>query len=41
MGADLVILSSNFERIQVISGSSFKTEEIVNSVNCCGDSGKV
>ena len=41
VGADVVILASNFERVQVIPGSVYKKEEIVNSVSCCGDSGKV
>ncbi|VDK43174.1 unnamed protein product [Anisakis simplex] len=41
VGADVVILSSTFERIQVIPGSCHDTaERIVRCVNCCPDSGK-
>lgn len=41
VGSDVVILSSSFERVQVIPGSGLDTERIVRCVNCCPDSGKV
>ncbi|KAI1708911.1 dmX-like protein 1 [Ditylenchus destructor] len=41
VGSDVVILASDFQRIQVIPGSAYKREEIVSSINCCADSGKV
>lgn len=39
IGTDVVILASNFERIQVVVSNNF--DEVVKSVNCCSDSGKV
>lgn len=39
IGTDVVILAPNFERIQVVAGHNHG--EIVKSVNCCADSGKV
>ncbi|VDM24379.1 unnamed protein product [Toxocara canis] len=41
VGSDVVILSSSFERVQVIPGSCLETERIVRCVNCCPDSGKI
>ncbi|KAI1722626.1 dmX-like protein 1 [Ditylenchus destructor] len=41
VGSDVVILASDFQRIQVVPGSAYKREEIVSSINCCADSGKV
>uniref|UniRef100_A0A9J2PHZ4 RAVE complex protein Rav1 C-terminal domain-containing protein n=1 Tax=Ascaris lumbricoides TaxID=6252 RepID=A0A9J2PHZ4_ASCLU len=41
VGSDVVILSSSFERVQVIPGSGLDTERIVRCVNCCPDSGKI
>lgn len=37
----MVILASNFERVQIIPGSAFGEEAIVTCVDCCLDSGKV
>uniref|UniRef100_A0A914ZRW3 RAVE complex protein Rav1 C-terminal domain-containing protein n=1 Tax=Parascaris univalens TaxID=6257 RepID=A0A914ZRW3_PARUN len=41
VGSDVVILSSSFERVQVIPGTGLDTERIVRCVNCCPDSGKI
>jgi hypothetical protein len=38
VGSNVVILTSNFARIQVIHGNQC---DVVRSVNCCNDSGKV
>ncbi|KAI6235649.1 hypothetical protein M3Y95_00074000 [Aphelenchoides besseyi] len=38
VGANVVILTSNFARIQVIHGSQF---DVVRAVNCCNDTGKI
>ncbi|KAK0411859.1 hypothetical protein QR680_005883 [Steinernema hermaphroditum] len=41
VGTDVVILASNFERVQVIPGGLREDETVVTSVNCCSDSGKI
>ncbi|TKR87267.1 hypothetical protein L596_011689 [Steinernema carpocapsae] len=41
VGTDVVILASNFERVQVIPGGLRDDETVVTSVNCCSDSGKI
>ncbi|GMT36366.1 hypothetical protein PFISCL1PPCAC_27663 [Pristionchus fissidentatus] len=44
VGSDLVLLSSNFERVQVIpspQASSDNENRLVTSVTCCNDSGKI
>uniref|UniRef100_A0A914VV83 Uncharacterized protein n=1 Tax=Plectus sambesii TaxID=2011161 RepID=A0A914VV83_9BILA len=41
VGCDVVILASNFERVQIIPGSAFGEEAIVTCVDCCLDSGKI
>ncbi|MFH4976062.1 hypothetical protein AB6A40_002771 [Gnathostoma spinigerum] len=41
VGADVVILSSSFERVQVLLSGSRDSEQLVTSVSCCNDSGKI
>lgn len=41
VGADVVILASNLERVQVIPISGNRDEELVSSVSCCAETGKV
>ncbi|KAK6760766.1 hypothetical protein RB195_022003 [Necator americanus] len=41
VGSDVVILGADFSRVQIISGYSHHTEQLVNSVSCCQDSGKI
>ena len=42
VGCDVVILASNFERAQIISGCQFgPSESVVTCVDCCMESGKV
>uniref|UniRef100_A0A158R4B7 WD_REPEATS_REGION domain-containing protein n=1 Tax=Syphacia muris TaxID=451379 RepID=A0A158R4B7_9BILA len=41
VGTDVVILSSSFDRVQVIPEASAEDEQIVTCVNCCSESGKI
>ncbi|VDM63599.1 unnamed protein product [Angiostrongylus costaricensis] len=41
VGSDVVILGADFSRVQIIPGCSHHTEQLVTSVSCCHDSGKI
>ncbi|KAK5967217.1 hypothetical protein GCK32_000230 [Trichostrongylus colubriformis] len=41
VGTDVVILDADFYRVQVIPGCSRGARQLVNSVSCCQDSGKI
>uniref|UniRef100_A0A0K0D3B5 WD_REPEATS_REGION domain-containing protein n=1 Tax=Angiostrongylus cantonensis TaxID=6313 RepID=A0A0K0D3B5_ANGCA len=41
VGSDVVILGADFSRVQIIPGCSHHTEQLVSSVSCCHDSGKI
>lgn len=41
VGADVVILGADFSRVQIIPGCSHQAEQLVSSVSCCQDSGKI
>uniref|UniRef100_A0A1I7WD60 WD_REPEATS_REGION domain-containing protein n=1 Tax=Heterorhabditis bacteriophora TaxID=37862 RepID=A0A1I7WD60_HETBA len=41
VGSDVVILGTDFQRIQIIPGCSHQYQQLVTSVSCCQDSGRV
>jgi hypothetical protein len=41
VGTDVVVLANSLERVQVIPINSGDTEEVVNSLSCCADTGKI
>ncbi|KIH50218.1 hypothetical protein ANCDUO_19705 [Ancylostoma duodenale] len=41
VGSDVVILGADFSRVQIIPGCSHHSEQLVTSVSCCQDSGKI
>ncbi|PAV73993.1 hypothetical protein WR25_00480 [Diploscapter pachys] len=41
VGSDVVILGADFSRVQIIPGNSNHVQQLVTSVSCCSDSGKI
>ncbi|WKY17140.1 hypothetical protein Q1695_001621 [Nippostrongylus brasiliensis] len=41
VGTDVVILAADFSRVQIIPGASRNAEQLISSISCCQDSGKI
>jgi hypothetical protein len=41
VGCDIVVLASDFQRVQVIRNDLLKNAQQVTCIDCCNDTGKV